>query len=348
LHWVASSDPPVEGPVAIEVDWRGDDRALVRSGHAELDLSLGEPRPSGEGLLRGSLVVPGLDALFRATALLILARRGVFLVHASAIAMGDRAILLLGDSGAGKTTTARRLGREGLERLSDDLVALDVSGPTPLLHPVPFERGGRPLAWWTRAPIPCVGALLVRKGADVSRIEGPSPNRPHHLSRALVTLPPSTSEVGSRLDAFARVCEAPLGELRAAPSGELRDAVEAWGRTLRNPRVDAGRPLDGPARWTPMGSSETSETTTFVRAKNVAWRVLDGSAVLVSPASSRVQTLNPVATRIWEACDGRPIEAIVTMLVNEFEVSDNQARSDVECFVADLESRGLLVRSQGA
>lgn len=52
----------------------------------------------------------------------VMRQRGTVCLHASAIAMGDRAIALVGDSGAGKSTTAAALARRGHAVLSDDVV----------------------------------------------------------------------------------------------------------------------------------------------------------------------------------------------------------------------------------
>jgi HPr Serine kinase C-terminal domain len=50
--------------------------------------------------------------------------RGIVCLHGSAISIQDQAVLLLGDSGAGKSTTAAALSQRGFAVLSDDLVPL--------------------------------------------------------------------------------------------------------------------------------------------------------------------------------------------------------------------------------
>jgi hypothetical protein len=55
---------------------------------------------------------------------LLLRLRGVTCLHASAIAIGDRAVAFVGSAGAGKSTTAAALAKKGYAVISDDVVAL--------------------------------------------------------------------------------------------------------------------------------------------------------------------------------------------------------------------------------
>jgi hypothetical protein len=52
----------------------------------------------------------------------VLRRRGIACLHASAVAVGQRALALVGGAGAGKSTTAVALGRRGHAVLSEDVV----------------------------------------------------------------------------------------------------------------------------------------------------------------------------------------------------------------------------------
>jgi hypothetical protein len=54
----------------------------------------------------------------------VLRRRGITCLHASAVALGERAIALVGPAGAGKSTLAAGLAGRGHAALSDDVVAL--------------------------------------------------------------------------------------------------------------------------------------------------------------------------------------------------------------------------------
>jgi hypothetical protein len=65
----------------------------------------------------------------------VLRLRDLTCLHASAIAVGDQAIALLGPAGAGKSTTAAAFAKLGYPVLSDDVVTLVDRGDTFLVQP---------------------------------------------------------------------------------------------------------------------------------------------------------------------------------------------------------------------
>ena len=69
---------------------------------------------------------------------LVLERKGLLCLHASAVSVANRAAIFLGDKGAGKSTTNGALLARGHTPLTDDLVATDYSGgeaQPPLVRP---------------------------------------------------------------------------------------------------------------------------------------------------------------------------------------------------------------------
>ena len=85
---------------------------------------------------------PGVDDALIAFPLLgpvmalLLHRRGLLVLHASAIAVAGTSAIFMGDKGAGKSTTASAMIRIGHELLTDDVVALDLANPRePMIVP---------------------------------------------------------------------------------------------------------------------------------------------------------------------------------------------------------------------
>ena len=79
-------------------------------------------------------------------------------------------------------------------------------------------------------------------------------------------------------------------------------------------------------------------------AKNsrTAGRVIDGKALIVVVDEKRLHTLNEVATRIWELCDGRSVGEIADAITTEFEVDRESALRDALYFVGQLQEIGAL------
>jgi hypothetical protein len=73
------------------------------------------------------------------------------------------------------------------------------------------------------------------------------------------------------------------------------------------------------------------------------WRLLDGQAVIVSPTSGEVRVLNQVGTDIWQHLNtGTQVEDIKKVLVQQYDLSPQQAEADVSAFLGDLTKRGLI------
>lgn len=77
--------------------------------------------------------------------------------------------------------------------------------------------------------------------------------------------------------------------------------------------------------------------------------VLGAEATVVTPHDSRLHLLNPVATRVWELCDGdgRTIPEIVDALLDEFDVDRATAEQETTAFLDDALARGLVQREAG-
>ena len=84
------------------------------------------------------------------------------------------------------------------------------------------------------------------------------------------------------------------------------------------------------------------------RSSAIASRMLGGEMMIMSTVDSTFFTLNPVASVIWQAADGRtPLSEIVTRhICHEFEVDFETAYRDVAQFVEELSGHGILLVSE--
>ncbi len=72
-------------------------------------------------------------------------------------------------------------------------------------------------------------------------------------------------------------------------------------------------------------------------------RVIDGEAVIVTPADSLLHSLNEQATFIWNHADGtRSVSDIAELMCAQYEVDAVQARQDLLDFVEACVNKDLL------
>ena len=73
-------------------------------------------------------------------------------------------------------------------------------------------------------------------------------------------------------------------------------------------------------------------------------RVLDDGTIALDTRSGQYYVLNEVGGRMWVLLtEGETVEAIVTTIVSEFDVSEEQVSHDLLQLTNQLEQRGLLV-----
>lgn len=141
-------DPPAGTPERVfdGEGWVGGELLRVETRHRDGRYSL---RVAGTGLLHVSareiecvsLEAGARDGPLTATLLgpalvLALALRGVFCLHAAAVARGGRAVAFLGASGHGKSTLAAGLDRSGAwRRIADDVLPVAFSADRPWALP---------------------------------------------------------------------------------------------------------------------------------------------------------------------------------------------------------------------
>jgi hypothetical protein len=80
-------------------------------------------------------------------------------------------------------------------------------------------------------------------------------------------------------------------------------------------------------------------------APELAWQLIDGESVVIDLPRRRVLGLNPTGSFIWARINQASEEEIAVELAREFDVEEEQARSDVRAFITRLSDRGFLVAS---
>ena len=108
--------------------------------------------------------------LFGPALLLALAARGIYALHASALAVAAGAVLLLGPSGSGKSTLAGVASSLGWGVLADDVVPLcDRSGRTWVRPRFPQLKWRDPLAT-ADCELPLAALVFVERGEAADRL----------------------------------------------------------------------------------------------------------------------------------------------------------------------------------
>ncbi len=131
---VDAPDPEGDGVFARCMDecgdfvanWRGYGRFAVRGGSRIVVDAEAESDATGIGLFVGGPLMA-----------VILQSRGRVVLHGGAVEIGGRAVLVLGQSGAGKSTTVAALLERGHRFVTDDLCVLDRSDGVWRIDPAP-------------------------------------------------------------------------------------------------------------------------------------------------------------------------------------------------------------------
>jgi hypothetical protein len=77
------------------------------------------------------------------------------------------------------------------------------------------------------------------------------------------------------------------------------------------------------------------------RVEGIAWREIEGEAVLVNVRSDEVMHLNPAASFLWSSLDGQAsLEEIALSMTGEFDVDADTAQADIMDFAATLVEQG--------
>lgn len=180
--------------------------------------------------------------------------RGYEAFHASAVAIGGRAVAFVGETGAGKTSLALRLVASGADFMTDDVLAVDANGDGVRGHAGagiasvrPAEREAIPAATWeglgtvlghsgktyvalpvAHGPRPVAAIYFLRTG-EGARIEAlPNPDPRLLLASTFVLGIQTPERLRNQLDVCAAIArDVPAFDLRVTgvDAGGLAQAV---------------------------------------------------------------------------------------------------------------------------
>jgi hypothetical protein len=215
---VLASVVPAESMPQVEVNVAGDGRHASGQVNGSELWSIAIPRRRWLEALTGQIVATNT----------VLLRRLVF-VHAGVVELAGRACVLVGDSGAGKTSTVAALLARGAKYLSDEVALLDPDTSDVL----PFHLPMAIKPWTARAagPLPA-GDDVAGQGSVVFRL-------PAALGRACpigtVVLLRRAGRGGmapiSRAEVLLRLAQQPSS---FRYPGRTEEAFRAWAQGLRN------------------------------------------------------------------------------------------------------------------
>lgn len=88
---------------------------------------------------------------------------------------------------------------------------------------------------------------------------------------------------------------------------------------------------------------ELGPRTRLKRIEGIAWRVIEGEAVLVNVRSDEVMHLNPAASLLWSSLDGQAsLQDIARSITEEYDVDMDTALADAMEFSDSLLEQGAV------
>jgi hypothetical protein len=298
-----------------------------------------------------------VEALLGPALALALARRGIFVLHASAVVLRGRGVIgFLGESGAGKSTLARLLveAGDGVSLAADDLLAIESGGegaaalphfPQLKLNATAMEAIA---ALAPRLPLLGLYALALAPAPPSAAAEAGEPLAPGSAAAHLIghTIAGSLF-ANDLLAAHLTFAAAVAGRvpLRPLTVPHHLDAGAEVLKLLLKPRAPgraAGR-RSAPGASGIMDPIMVTTATHVTVPDRVLFRDLAGEAVLLELDSGLYYGLNETGTRMWTLLveHGRADTALQSLLA-EYDVPAEHLEKELLHFIETLAARNLL------
>jgi len=89
-----------------------------------------------------------------------------------------------------------------------------------------------------------------------------------------------------------------------------------------------------------------TEPTLRLDERSVSWREIDGEIVALDLSGGVYFSVNQSGVALWHALtDGVTRSALITLLCDEYELTEDRAATDVDAFIASCHDKGLLLQS---
>lgn len=83
--------------------------------------------------------------------------------------------------------------------------------------------------------------------------------------------------------------------------------------------------------------------SSFVRNKDVSWKILDEKCILLHLISGNYYTLNTVGRFLWELLDGKKkLEEICVEITDHYQIDTETVKNDIAEIIKDLLREGLV------
>ncbi|MGD8927118.1 MAG: PqqD family protein, partial [Thioalkalispiraceae bacterium] len=80
----------------------------------------------------------------------------------------------------------------------------------------------------------------------------------------------------------------------------------------------------------------------FERSPGLIEQEIEGETVILDKAAGLIHQLNPTASEIWRACDGkRNLEDIAALIAERYDIDFQKSRADVVDALTQLEEQQL-------
>jgi hypothetical protein len=80
-----------------------------------------------------------------------------------------------------------------------------------------------------------------------------------------------------------------------------------------------------------------------MRSQGVPWQIFGEGVVVMQTQKSAIFEFNETAAWIWQAIDGQMAPAqIAEKLTQFFDITPNEAKTDVDGFLSELQSESLI------